>query len=485
MSHSINRRDFMKKSIAVAGIASTFAINQSAADGNILGANDRVRVAVAGINGRGQNHITEYAKMNNVEVACLVDPDSVVLERIQKQIQENHGNSPVTFTDLRDSLNEDHFDALSVASCNHTHSLLSIWGIQAGKDVYVEKPCSHNVFEGRQLVHAAKKYKAIVQHGTQSRCSKITACLTYAAKSGKYGKLRVAKGYCCKPRWTIGFKPTQDPPQTLNWDAWLGPAPMQPYHANLVHYNWHWFWDMGNGDIGNQGIHELDIARWGVGQSLPKSIISFGARYVNEPEHGFKDQGETPNMILTLYDFDDVIMLFETRGLVENKTNWKLQVDNEFYTDQGKLQDQFFFPYDSDEKIPLEVDYPVPHNEDPFTNFIDCVRSRKNENLDAPISEGHDSAALAHLGNISWRLGEPDSQDAIRRAFGNNEFTQKAIDAVFQNMSDALPDLKDPQYQLGPKLTFDPKAEKFVGNEQANALLTREYREPFVVPDLG
>ena len=475
----------MKKSVLVAGLASTFAIDKSVADGKILGANDRIRMAVAGVNGRGQSHVDAYGKMENVQVVCLVEPDSKVQEKVQKIVQDKFSNTPETFSDLRKALEGDRFDALSIASCNHSHALLSIWAIQAGKDVYVEKPCSHNVYEGRQIVNAAKKFKAIVQHGTQSRCDDKCARIVQAAKSGKYGRLQIAKGYCCKPRWTIGFKPEQAPPSTLDWNSWLGPASEQPYHANLVHYNWHWFWATGNGDIGNQGIHELDIARWGIGQNLPKKVISFGARYVDEPERGFKDQGETPNMILTLYEFDDVLMLFETRGLVKKDTKWDNQVDYEFYTDQGLLKGEYFFPKGSDEKVRLDVEYQKPHAGSPFNNFIACVRDRKSENLDAPIQEGHYSAALAHIGNVSWRLGKIDSEAAIRKAFGDNEVTQKAVDAVFQNLSDALPDLKNPQFQLGPKLAFDPVAEKFVGNEQANAMLTRQYRAPFVVPNMG
>jgi len=491
---SITRRTFVKKSIATIGLASTFAISGSRASGRILGANDRVRVGVVGINDRGAAHIQAFGKMPNVEVAYLIDVDTTTHARRADDVEKNFGYKPVCVQDMQKAIEDKNLHAVSIATCNHTHSFLTVRAAQAGKDVYVEKPCSHNVFEGRKCIEAADKYKVIIQHGTQQRTSNSRAVQLAALSSGQYGKLRIVKGYCCKPRWTIGYKPEEPPPETLAWDLWLGPAPLQPFHRNLVHYNWHWFWDTGNADMGNQGVHEMDLARWMSHKTLPNSVVTFGARYVNEPEKGFKDQGQTPNQTLSLYDYGDLMLLFETRGLVRNNTDWKPRVDVEFYTDKGVISatvlytragtnnTAVFTPYDSNETIEIGVENDEL-SESPFKNFIDCVRSRNRSALKADIVEGHYSSALCHLGNISYRLGATASVDSIKTAFGADPIVQKAIGDVMKNTTDALPGLDNPQWTLGPKLGFDPKTEKFIDNAAADKLLTREYRTPYVVPE--
>jgi predicted dehydrogenase len=479
---SITRRTFVQKSIATIGLASTFAISGSRASGQVLGANDRIRIGVVGINGRGNSHIREFGQMPNVEVAYLIDVDSRIHANRSAAVEKDFGYKPTCVQDIRKALEDKELNAVSIATCNHTHSLLTIWAAQAGKDVYVEKPCSHNVFEGRKCVEASSKYKVLIKHGTQQRSSSNRSLMLAALNSGKYGKLKIAKGYCCKPRWTIGFKPEEPPPATLAWDLWLGPAPDQPYHRNLVHYNWHWFWDTGNGDIGNQGVHEVDLCRWMVQKTLPKSIVSFGARYVNEPNKGFKDQGETPNQMLALYDFGDSMMLFETRGLVNNNSEWKPIVEVELYTDKGVIVGTDFTPYDSKESVKIEAEH-VRLTDNPFRNFIDCVRSRDRSKLEADILEGHYSAALCHLGNISYRLGQTASVSSVKQAFSDDPIVQKAVGDVIKNTTDVLPGLTDPQWTLGPKLSFEPATEKFVGNSSADKLLTRDYRAPYVVPE--
>jgi predicted dehydrogenase len=468
--------------MAVLGLASTFTISGTQSSGQVIGANERLRVGVVGINGRGQSHIKEFGSMKDAEVAFLIDVDSKLHGPIAAKVERDYGNKPVCVQDIRQALDDKNLDAISVATCNHTHSLITIWACQAGKDVYVEKPCSHNIFEGRQCVEAAEKYKRIVQHGTQQRASAQRFLNQAALKSGKYGTLKIAKGYCCKPRWSIGFKPEETPPETLAWDVWLGPAPLQPFHRNIVHYNWHWFWDFGCGDIGNQGVHEIDVCRWMTGHTLPKSVVSFGARYVNEPEKGFKDQGQTPNQQLCLYDYGDVKLLFETRGLVKPKTDWEPIVEVELYTDQGMIRGNEFIPYDTaKEKVKLEAEHEKP-DADVFKNFVQCVRSRERSKLRADILEAHFSAAHCHLGNISYKLGEVAPLDSIKTAFGDDPIIQKALSDVVKNTTDALPGLTDPKFTLGQKLAFDPVKEKFIDNSAADALLTRDYRKPYVVP---
>jgi predicted dehydrogenase len=479
---SITRRTFVKKSMAVAGLASTFAISGTQASGQVLGANDRIRVGVVGINGRGGSHISEFGKMDNVEVSYLIDVDSNIHARRAADVEKNFGNKPTCVQDLRKAVEDKDLNVVTIATCNHTHSLLTIWAAQAGKDVYVEKPCSHNVFEGRKCVEASAKYNVLIQHGTQQRSSSNRSLMLAALNSGKYGKLKIAKGYCCKPRWTIGYRPEETPPATLNWSEWLGPAPMQPFHKNLVHYNWHWFWDTGNGDIGNQGVHEVDICRWMIQKTLPRSVVAFGARYVNEPEKGFKDQGQTPNQQLVLYDYGDSMMLFETRGLVRDNTDWKPIVEVELYTDTGVIRGTNFTPYDSDKSVRIEAEY-TRLSGSPFRNFMECVRNRERGKLEADILEAHYSSAHCHLGNISYRMGETASVDSIKKEFGDDPIVQKAIGDVMKNTTDALPELKDPQWTLGPKLAFNPATEKFVNNTAADKLLTRDYRAPYIVPE--
>jgi predicted dehydrogenase len=475
------RRSFLKHTAGAAGLGAAFTIAGTKASGKVLGANEKIRVGVAGIRGRGSSHIKSFAGMDGVEVSYLIDPDRRTHDSKVAMVKEKAGNTPKCVVDVRDALDDKDLDVVSVATPNHWHSLITVWACQAGKDVYVEKPCSHNVFEGRQAVEAARKYKRIVQHGTQSRSSSGIARQVAAARSGKYGKLLVAKGYCCKPRWSIGFKPVEEPPKELDFNIWLGPGPDQPYHGNLVHYNWHWFWDFGNGDMGNQGVHQMDIARWAIdGGTLPKSVISMGGRWVNTPDN--KDQGQTPNMELSVFDYGDTLLVFETRGLVAKHDDWPFKVANEFYCEEGAIIGGKFYPNGKDKGESLvDVDYEVQSG-GPFGNFIDCVRSRKQENLNADILEGHYSSALCHLGNISYRVGKQAAFSKVRDAFGDNEHVQASLDAIKGNVKVVDVDLDEETCQLGPKLAFDAEAERFVDSDEANALLSRDYREPFVVP---
>ncbi len=484
------RRHFLQQAAALAAVAgSGIPARLAIADSQhkILGANETVRVGVAGIHGRGGDHIKGYSDLKNVQVTHLIDPDRRTFANRVKQVQTRGGNTPQCFQDIRKALEDKDLDAISIASCNHWHSLLAIWSCQAGKDVYVEKPCSHNVFEGRKLVEAARKYDRIVQHGTQSRSDSGKAHAVAAIASGQYGRLLAAKAYCCKPRWSIGFKPPTTPPKALDFDLWLGPAPMQPYHENLVHYNWHWFWDTGNGDMGNQGVHEMDISRWGIGKTLPKSVVTLGGRWVDTPD--YRDQGQTPNMELAIYDFDGPLLIFETRGLVGGKkkqggAEFPFKVGVDFYLEAGNIIGGKFYPKGQDKGEKL-VD--VAHHVSPgghFGNFINCVRSRKRDELNAEILQGHRSAALCHLGNISYRLGREVPFSAKPEGFPEHPLVQQSIQAIQDNLVGALGlDPGKATYTLGPKLAFDPEKETFIGNPAADKLLTRDYRKPYFVPD--
>lgn len=477
MSETMNRRSFVK---GTAAGAVGLALAQPGS--RVLGANEDIRVAVVGLNGRGGNHLSAFNGMDGVRVAALCDIDEQVLERRVGQFSERN-QSVKTYTDFRKLLEDKEIDAISIATPNHWHSLMTVWGCQAGKDVYVEKPCSHNVFEGRQAVAAARKYNRIVQHGTQRRGDSRWARTIAAIQSGKYGKLLVAKGYCCKPRWSIGYRPYEEVPASVNFDLWLGPAPEQPFHRNLVHYNWHWFWDFGCGDIGNQGVHQVDVARWAIqGAGMPKSVVSMGGRYVDGPN--FKDQGETPNQQLTIYDYGETQLLFETRGLVGNDSGFDRIVDNEFYLEAGMIKGHKFYPDGKGQGEDLvEVDH-VHHDGDIFENFIDCVRSRNRDEMHADILEGHYSSAVCHLGNISYRLGWPRKFTSPAEAFQDGGLAEAAYEMVLDNSVKAVGmDRNRAVYTAGPKLTFNTDSEHFEGNESADLLLTRDYRAPFVVPE--
>ena len=494
-----SRRSFLKRAAATglgasatAAIHANFTIAGTKSSGRVLGANNTVRVGVAGFHGRGQSHISGFLAEKNVQVVYLIDPDTSLFAPAVKRIQEVGHNTPKCVQDIRKALEDKDLDAISIAAPNHWHSLLTIWGCQAGKDVYVEKPCSHTVFEGRKCVEAAAKYGRIVQHGTQQRSDGHRATEIAAIQAGKCGKLLVSKGYVCKPRWSIGFRPDAQPPKELDFDIWLGPSAVRPFNTNLVHYNWHWFWDFGNGEIGNQGVHQADVAHWAVkGATLPTKVWSLGGRFA------YKDQGETPNTQLAVFEFGATLVVLEVRGLVGDLKGGKKpkkgsreapaaefppKVTNEFYTSDGIVRDGRFYPNEGkmDYDIRSEKVHVTPGG--PFGSFIACVRSRKVEELNAPITAGHYSAALCHLANISYRLGKqvPFSQDPEGM---NNPQIAESFDTIKRNLKAAGVDLGKTTYQMGRTLTVDPKTEKFVGDEEANKLLTREYRAPYVVPE--
>lgn len=475
----ISRRTVLKAA-AASSVFPLFTISGTKASGRVIGANDVVRVGVAGINGRGGSHIDGFATQKNVQVSYLIDPDSSLFQSRTDTVEKKGGNRPTCVQDIRKALEDKTLDAISIATPNHWHSLLTIWACQAGKDVYVEKPISHNVFEGRKCVDAAKKYGRVVQHGTQRRSSNGEARLMNAIHSGKYGKLTVSKGYCCKSRWSIGNKGVESAPSALDFNLWLGPAPEQPFHRNLVHYNWHWFWDTGNGDIGNQGVHEMDVARWAIkGGTLPTKIWSLGGRFLPDGP----DQGQTPNMQLAAMEFGDVLLLFETRGLVSKDKNFPSQVTNEYYTTEGVIRGGKFYAKGSDKGESIQTDENINVTPGgPFGSFIACVRSRDMAAVNADAETAHYSAALCHLANISYRLGEKVSLEKAAGAVGKQAEVVEAFEKIRDNARGVGVKLDGNSYTLGRALTLNPQTEQFVGDDEANKLLSRPYRAPFVVP---
>ncbi|MBX6314738.1 MAG: Gfo/Idh/MocA family oxidoreductase [Isosphaeraceae bacterium] len=473
----LNRRQFLNTTLAA---GAGFAIGGTKSSGRVLGANEVIRVGVAGLHGRGSAHVQEFTRMEGVQVTYLIDPDSTQFEQRVKQVQQRGHNTPKTVQDVRKALDDKELDVISIATPNHWHALMTIWACQAGKDVYVEKPASHNVHEGRIAVETARKYDRIVQHGTQRRSSTQHAKVAELIKSGKYGKLLVSRGLCYKPRPSIGIKPNTTPPPTLDFDIWLGPAPQHEFNPNYVHYNWHWFWDFGNGDIGNQGVHEMDIARWWIPDAtLPKNVISLGGRF------GYKDQGETANTQIAVFDYGDTQLIFEVRGLKTGPYHGQ-KIGNIAHLEEGIIAGDTFYPKGKDKGEPLpELRVERGPGGGHFDNFIAAVRSRKRSDLNADILEGHYSAALCHLANISYRLGEQVPFHSQSQPFGrHNEAANETLARMEEHLArDNGLKLDGLEYRLGRKLAFDAKSERFVDAPEADKMLTRIYRAPFVVPE--
>jgi predicted dehydrogenase len=486
MSHP-TRRAFLKGTLAA---AASITIAGTKSSGRVLGANDTIHIAVAGLNGRGGSHVGEWSRMKDVEITYLIDPDTRTYARQLKAATRNGGKQPQTIKDVRQALEDKNLDAISIATPNHWHALMTIWACQAGKDVYVEKPCSHNVHEGRIAVEAAKKYNRIVQHGTQSRSGGEIPRVLGIIKSGQFGKLLVSRGLCYKDsgtglntRASIGVANPSEPPKELDFNLWLGPAKEQPFHSNLVHYRWHWFWDFGNGDIGNQGVHEIDKARWAIaGATLPHSVISLGGRL----GHTQPDQGETASSQIAIFDYGQTQLIFEVRGL-PSKAYQGEKVGNVFHLEAGTIARGRFYPKGSDKSEPLPNGDGTARRGgrggNHFANFIDAVRSRKTADLNAPILEGHYSAALIHLANASYRLGKQVPFNPTTKAFGDNKDAYESLARLEEHLREHKVKLEETTYQLGRKLTIDPQSETVTNDSDANKLLTRHYRKPFAVPD--
>ncbi len=470
----LTRRDFLKRTGASAAVLSTFP---TIIPQNVQGANDQINVAVVGIRGRGGSHISQFAGMENVHVKTICDVDENLFADRIDGVREEHGYEPETEHDMRRVFEDPEIDVVGFATPNHWHALGAIWAAQAGKHVYVEKPASHRLWEGRQMVHAARANDVLMQVGFQNRSRQSTRSAIQFLREGGIGDIYMARGLCYKPRWNIGRYPNGPMPEdaepwtattngeggtlfdrdylsNVHYDRWLGPAPKRPFNPNRFHYNWHWQWAYGNGDTGNQGPHQIDIGRWGLGkEEYPETIKSSGDYFVFE-----ESAQNTPNTQTTIFEYDDgTIFEFATRGLF-TPADGETKIGNVFYGSEGWMEVdaggnwQTYFGYEGEpgpnsEKITEDEEY------DPmdltgagggghFANFIAAVRSGNREDLTCDIEVGHRSTALAHLGNISYRLDR--------------------------------------------ELEFDGDEEQFVDDDEADAMLKREeYRDPYVVPDLS
>jgi predicted dehydrogenase len=432
---------------SAAAAGATLVSNSAAA------ATDKVRIAVVGLRGQGNSHIRAYSGMQDVEIAALVDIDESILDKRIEEVEKSGRKRPARYIDIRKMLEDKEIDAVSIATPNHSHALQTIWSLQAGKHVYCEKPQTHNIFEAKQVVAAARKYDKIVQGGVNARSHGGPMEAMKNMREGLIGDVYMARGLCFKRRDTIGRTPVEPVPAGVHYDLWLGPAPKTEFTKNRFHYNWHWFWAYGNGDFGNQGIHELDIARWGLGVKYPTKVSAIGGHFM------FDDDQETPNTLNIAYEFNEngkhKMMVFEVRhwdsnheagiGGTDGGKNLNT-VGNTFYGSKGYLAIDGYNKYESwigqvgPDGKGRSLDKGPSKNEggSNWRNFIEVVKSGDRSKQNNDIEEGCISAVLMHLGNISYRLGRT--------------------------------------------LNFDATKMAIVGDPEANKMLTRNYRAPFIVP---
>lgn len=454
-----NRRNFLKKTAAgAAGVAIGVPAFSAKSYENIMGANERVVMSIIGIRGRGGSLIENFAGMygDNVVVKSLCDVDSAVFENRVKQAAElQKGNKPSTVKDMRKVFDDKEIDAVGIATPNHWHALSAIWACQAGKHVYVEKPSSHNVWEGRKMIEAARKYDRVVQVGFQNRSiSNVMQAMDFLHNGG-IGEVYMARGTCFKPRDSFGIAEDSMPPSSLDYDMWLGPATYRPYNEKRGHYNWHWHWNTGNGDTGNQGPHQFDVARWGLNKKVhPIKVQSMGGIFGVSPKECSQ---ETPNTQMSVFEYDDgKILEFETRGRFTNgEASTGVKIGNIFFGTEGwmEVNGSTWKAYREREEKPFagsdmeqgsaavggDTSFrTAPSSAGHFGNFIKAVRSGNRFDLNCDIAVGHMSSVLPLIANISYRVGE--------------------------------------------SLRFNGEFEKFIDNNEANMMLTRKYRAPYVVP---
>jgi predicted dehydrogenase len=476
-----SRREFLERgailSAAVAAGSSVRADDKATKVAAKVGsANDKLRVAIVGVNGRGMDHVKGFLGRNNCDITHVCDADSAVIGKAMTQIEAKQGAAPKYVQDFRKLIEMKDIDIISVATPNHWHATMAVWAMAHGKDVYCEKPASHNVKEGRLIVEAAKQYNRICQVGTQSRSTAGMRGSIKHIHDGKIGKVTLAYATCYKPRNSIGKTTApKEPMKTIDYDLWCGPAAMKPLMRQRLHYDWHWDYEYGNGDLGNQGVHEMDKARWGLNKAgLPNSVVSVGGRF------GYQDDGNTANTQLSLFDYGDVPLIFEVRGL-STKDYKGAKVGNIWFGTEGYVVCPSYSSgtvYDNDGK--KVTSFNGGGDESHYDNFVKAVRSRKVSDLNCPAEEGHQSAALCHLANISYRLGAEQSFDQPISAMTGCKEAGEALARMKEHLVDNKVDLSKAVGRVGPKLTIDTKAESFAGAPAAaTAMLFREYRKGY------
>ena len=479
----VDRRDFLKTTAGAASAAAFLNAPAVAGEKTVVGSNERFRMAVAGLNGRGGSHIGGFSS-KGADIVYMVDPDEKVVARRVNDMQKKVGDAFKVqgAADIRTALEDKSIDAISVATPNHWHSLMAIWAAQAGKHCYVEKPASHDIYEGRVATEAWRKYGTVIQHGTQQRSRADVAGLHEAIKAGKWGRLKIAYGYCCKPRGGIGFKKPSDPPPNLDWNLWRGPAVIDEFHGNYVHYNWHWFWESGNGDLNNQGTHQLDVAQWAIDddQTHPVRVMALGGRFK------WGDQGVTPNTMFGAAEYPNgQWVFFNVRNV--NFKGYPRQVENEYYfEDGGRIVRGKYYPKGSDkgEKVNVPAGKVTPGGE--WGSFIAACKAGDPMMANGNMDVAHHSCVVGHLMNNSYRIGENVPFNAKAGRFGDNKDAYDHFMRLHAMMRDGVGVPEDEaEYTVGPWLSFDPKTEQFVGEraDEANKLLRDPNRKGFEIPN--
>jgi len=480
----------------MAGATAALSVPSISVDGSVLGANERLNLAVCGLNGRGRSHIGGFGALKNVQLTHLVDPDEEVLGRSVRDLQKKVGKAYEVqgHADVREALEAKDVDGITVATPNHWHSLMTIWAAQARKHCYVEKPASHDIYEGRVATEAWRKYGIVVQHGTQQRSDPGRAGLTQAIKDGKWGRLKISYGYCCKKRGGIGRKTIGDPPPNLDWDLWRGPADIKEYHGNYAHYNWHWFWKTGNGDLNNQGTHQLDRAQWAIDddQTHPIRTFALGGRF------DWDDQGETPNTMFSAAEYPNGQWVFFNVRNVKYE-GYQHQVTNEFYFEDGgrivresrevdgkRVRSDVYYAKGSTkgEEISFPDGKVTPGGN--WQSFVTACRAGDPMMANGNMDVAHHSCVLGHVMNNSFRLGEEVPFNAKAGSFGDNKDAYEHFMKLHAIMRDGVGVPEDKaKYIVGPTLNFDPKTERFTGerSEEANQLLRDTNRRGYKVPD--
>jgi predicted dehydrogenase len=476
MMKRLSRRLFLKETLLTATAASACSpcelIGAEGAEQS-RSPNERLSVAVIGVRSRGGAHAKAFDSRDDCFLSYICDADSAIGERVAARFN----SKPKFVQDMRRIFDDKSVDIVSIATPNHWHSLAAIWAMQAGKDVYVEKPLSHNISEGRRMVQVARKYNRICQGGTQYRSSGSNHAAARYVREGKLGQVKLAHVCTYRPRASIGPAGQYSPPPSVDYNLWSGPAMMEmPVRRKNFHYDWHWFWNWGGGELANNSVHPVDAMRMVVGlEGLGQGVISYGGRV------GMNDCAETPSVQVTIHDFGSMSVVQEVRNLktARPKRGATLIVGTEGYLSGGAGGTSV---YDPDGRLIQKLSGP---SEDHFANFVKAVRSRKRADLNAEVEEGHVSTAVVHVGNLSQRLGRPASPREIERVLETlnvNENVVETFREIQQHLADNGVDIEKTPLTIGPWLEIDSDNERFVNSPTANAMLTRDYRKPFVVP---
>lgn len=480
-----SRRNFIKRTGAAGVIAGAGSLLTAGAWSRVLGANDEIRVGVIGHRSKGAQHINVFHGLEGVRVVALSDVDGDILNKFAQQFKDR-GEPIEAYPDPRKLLDNKDIDVVVIATPNHWHSLMAIWAIQAGKDVYVEKPVSHNVWEGRQLVKFARKYNKIVQAGTQNRSDVGLRAAKEYIQAGNIGKIKWIHGLWYKERESIGrVDGSGKIPESVDYNLWTGPAPLVPLRRINLHYDWHWFWDTGNGDMGNLGVHQIDDCRFVLEpQGLPRQILSFGGRFA------FDDDGQTPNTQFAVYDYEEAPIFIETRNLPTQKGIRAM--DHLRGVRMGNIiqcEDGYFaggrgggWVYDNNNKKIKQ--FPGDGGGTHQQNFIDAVRKRDSSILHADVEQGHISSALCHLANISYLLGKESEPEKVASAIDDYPQAMETFEKIKEHLAKNEVDLEKTPIRLGAWLEIDSNSETVTGpfGKQAKKYYSRKYRKPFVVP---